>query len=219
MNKKVVPSGFLLVVILVVGLIIFHSEAKAQAVDPESLSSLPACGILNPCEDAVDTASIDSVIQVAPTPGMTYQTYSGINFRAYQSSVQYAFNFSTLAMTIVSPSSSGELIAPVTLPDGVDVKELTFYFRDNNLVYDPQLGLCVAPIATNAITCTLIDATNYNTGYVVAATKTGSPIMTIDNLNYSYFLVGSLGSASPNYGIVSAQIGYQRAVYLPAVSK
>lgn len=108
---------------------------------------------------------------------------------------------------------------PLALPDGVDVKELTFFFRDNNKDYDPQLAICTAPITTNAITCDTHIPTTDNSGDIVSFTFTGSPLLTIDNANYSYFLAFYIPVADPGFGLVSARVGYQRSVYLPTVQK
>lgn len=194
-------------------------SAQAQFSSPESNTDPTACNSLINCQGAQDNSLTDAVLQVAATPGMTYQSFSGILFYPYESSVNYYFSYGTQTAAIVSPSWSGELVMPLTLPEGVDVKELTFYFRDNNNENDPLMGLCVAPISTNATSCTLLDTSSYDTGNIVYATMNGTTIATIDNANNSYFLVAYLAVADPYYGLVSARIGYQRSVFLPTVQK
>lgn len=193
--------------------------AIAQRTTPEPLDDSTSCTSILLCQNLGSSLSLNSVIQAATTAGMTYQSFSGILFYPYESSVHHYFSYGTQAAVIVSPSWSGELVMPLTLPDGVDVKELTFYFRDNNLDNDPMMGLCAAPISTNATSCSLVDTTSYDTGEIVSATMSGTTITTIDNANYSYFLVAYLAVADPSYGLVSARIGYQRSVFLPTVQK
>ncbi len=219
MNAKRIAALILVFTILIVFLPVRSSVVSGQGTTPESTNTSDTCSSILACPQNQINLSAGGDLQVASTPGMAYQSFSGFVFYPYDGSLNHTLTFTTLTHVIVSPSTSGELVMPLTLPDGVDVKELTFYFRDNNVVYDPMLGICVSPLINNGAECSLVNTSSYNTGGIVSATLTGSPILTVDNANNSYFLVAYLAVADPYYGLVSARVGYQRSVYLPTVQK
>lgn len=219
MNTKRIAARTMILISLTVFLSAPSSVALGQSSTPENTNLTDACTSILACPQNQINLSTGSELQVASTPGMSYQSFSGMLFYSYESTLAHSFSFTTLTKYIKSPSTSGELVVPLSLPDGVDVKELTFFFRDNNLSNNLSLGICTAPVIDNTITCTLVPTSSGNTGDIVSATMTASPILTIDNANNSYFLVSYLPVADQYFGLVSARIGYQRSVYLPTVQK
>lgn len=219
MNTNRIAARTMILISLTVFLLVPSSVALGQGSTPESTNLTEGCTSILACPQNQINLSTGSELQVAFTPGMTYQSFSGMLFYPYDSTLAHGFSFTTLAEYIKSPSTSGELVVPLSLPDGVDLKELTFFFRDNNQTYNPLMGICTAPVINNMITCDLVNTSSGNTGDTISTTLTGSPILTIDNANNSYYLVAYLAVADQYHSLVSARIGYQRSVYLPTVQK
>lgn len=219
MNANRIVARILLLISLAMFIFTPSNFVLSQTSTPEGAAPTDACSSILTCPQTQVSLSAGSELQLAATPGMSYQSFSGILFYPYESSVNHYVSFGYGTHVIVSPSWSGELVMPLALPDGVDVKELTFYFRDNNQSYDPQLAICIAPITTNAVVCNTQTPATDNSGSIISFTMTGSPILTIDNANNSYFLAFYMPVADPGFGLVSARIGFQRSVYLPTVQK
>ncbi len=204
-----------LVLIVVVSLLAGSSGAAALAQDdpPPGGELVPPIGAPN--ADPLPAAAF------APTPGLIYQSYSSILFYPHISTLNYQYSFANGTLHTVSPTAIGSFMLPLDLPDGVEIREISVWFRDNQAGNDISFGLCVVQNGSTAQFCLTdqVDTTaNGNTGAVVSRTLSGAPIQTVDNYNNSYFLAASIQIASPQYGIVSAQVGYTNTTFLPSVT-
>ena len=79
----------------------------------------------------------------APVAGLVYQSVSAITWRTYRSDATFFYDFTY--GTAYSTSGSGDLIMPVTLPNGARLMEMTYYFRVDTPARDMSMGLCTVP--------------------------------------------------------------------------
>lgn len=192
--------------------------ALAQTTPPAPDGSLVAPNLTY----TMDAEAAAAAAAAAPAGGLNYQSFNAIEFVAYNSELSHNYSFSYGTAHVVAPSTSIELILPLDLPQGSELREITVWFRDNSAGSDVLFGLCRVPHGGNALGCMTygVNTTaNGNTGAVVMRTLSGSPIVAIDNYNYSYFLVAALFAVSPQFGVVSARVGYSNAAFLPAIRR
>lgn len=148
--------------------------------------------------------------QVLPvTSGMFYQSYSGFDFRSYRTDTNFDYNFGN-GVTYLKSGSPPELMTPVRLPQGSQVRSIIFYFLDNS-ASDMTLGISRVPVGGSAIFSVFTSTTTsgINTTQILSKTIGPAPIIAIDNAQYSYYLITYIGAASPSLGIAGARIEYQ----------
>lgn len=192
--------------------------ASEPAAPPVQQGGEP--GLL-PAPGAVPQAAGAEALLAVTTPGMTYQTYHSFLFQPIRPKTDWDYSFSTGTLHLLSTIQGGQFVLPVFLPQGVDVRELTYFFRDNQPSSDLSMGLCRVALGDDATGCLLwkVNSTGVNETGVVDRTLTGTPIVTIDNANFSYFLVAVLPATGTGFGLVTARIGYATSAFLPEVSK
>lgn len=151
--------------------------------------------------------------QVLPvTSGMFYQSYSGFDFRSYRTDTNFDYDFGR-GVTYIKSGSPPELMTPVRLPQGAQVRSIIFYFYDNS-TSDMTLGISRVPVGGSAVFSVFTSTTTsgINTAQVLSRTikpSTDIPITTIDNAQYSYYLLAFIGAATQSLGVAGARIEYQ----------
>lgn len=172
-------------------------------------------------EAGVSNTAKEEPLVVPAAAGMVYQSFSSMMFAPDRDTTQFAYNF-TYGTQHLTAGSSSEFHMPLVLPQGAEVREITYWFRDNQPV-NLTMGLCRVQHGEAAALCIIPasqpDTTGINTTSVVARTVTGSPITTIDNVTYGYFLLVSVPWANPQLGLVSVRLGYTYPGYMPAIQR
>lgn len=216
-------TGFERILLLAVIVLVLASSTGGYAqTTPPPAGPEPQGGSLTSGAPSAEMNAEVAAALAAVTPGLTYKSFSGLQFRPYSSEVSHAYNFYYGTAHIISPSFSGELLVPLDLPHGVDIREISVWFRDISVPNDIYFGLCQITNGDTAQGCNYLQVSmgaNGNTGALTLRTLTGSPITTVDNVNKSYYLIAALYAADPQFGIVSVRVGYGKSSFLPAIRR
>lgn len=221
MNRKT-TFLHLLLVLAVFSLLAGSSAPAVMAQNPPTQA--PEEPGENPFRALPAAQDAPTLALADPTPGLFYQSYSGIMFYPVSSAINAAYSYTNGTRHTVAPTTGGTFVMPLNLPQGVEIREITIWFRDNQPSADVTIGLCIVPNGETASGCMAdedqVDTTNTgDTGAILSRTLTGTPIEVIDNYNNSYFLGLTLTQQSSQFGLISAQVGYASSSFMPTVTR
>jgi hypothetical protein len=174
-----------------------------------------------------DGLPAEDVIYVEPAQpsavgGPTYtRTYAGIEFHAAPSDLPFKnTGFGIYATSIPAGGFSFKL--PLDLPNGAQVTKVTAYVVDNDPTANITIGITrTNPSSISFDTLASFSTTNANTSASIQEISiTGSPIFTVDNATYAYFLRDQPAITGQNHILYGARLEYGfSAVFLPMVTK
>ncbi len=146
------------------------------------------------------------------TPGMTYKLFSGFDFEPNTSNLGYSYTASGRYATVLDSTAGFSL--RLDLPQGAQVYEIMFLYRDNSTLslnffvstYTPSTRRYSDPYSANTDG---VQATNIM-GYTFF-NPSGAALFSIDNVNTEYRLRVRMSEASSNQIIYGARVGYKPA--------
>ncbi len=151
-----------------------------------------------------------------------YSTYGAYEFLPNDSDLSYEF-FGTALYAWDMPLMGMYFFLPVELPNGAQVTQIQFYVIDNSISEYITMEFYRAEPSAGNTGQWLGSVTSFGlltTSLVQTIGINGSPITTIDNSKYSYYLRYPPALEGAAHMITGARIEYQMpTTYLPAISR
>lgn len=207
-NRKNPPSLLTTLLAAVVLLLVSTSNAASQSSDPSNGDA----GLFLESEYGAPQAML------APDPPLAGSGVVHIGAEAFQAwSQSTTWTRNNTLMIYATSAGINYFDAPVTLPNGVKVNQIVFYFYDNDAVAD--VSFIWARLPSNSPSGAIISS-SFSSGASdsVRYTVVPNPPGVIDNGSYNYLVRATLPGGA-NVALHSVRIEYGYDTALPAVRR
>lgn len=154
-------------------------------------------------------ASPEGELQLGPESTVNYLSLGSAAFRP-DSNVDF-----TMSDLTYPAFSEAVMLAPLNLPNGASITQITVYVVDNSSIGQLAAHFRAYALNNRMLVTEVSDSANFNQGPVQSFTLTFSPPFEIDNSSHSHVLAidpsgqaGGIWSGTDSMGIVGASIAY-----------